>query len=273
MMIKFAGSFQCRLAVGFDHTDDSPTDPLGVYGSRGQGGTFAYQEKRFDRIIRLNDPVQLRTALIDDWEGAWVRSVLVGDDFQLENDNMNPLNGGSVSLGSTAKFEEDGPYQIVDVDFSIGGGTLFRGRPLGPVPQSILMQDRGLELQQEYIRKKLHLIRGSNLDPIRKRVLTDGDGVRVVDYGLMFRKYAQYDTLLLPATTRLPRPIDHKKFGKADDAQNYLWFLSFTLDRWDGDTLTGRVSGTLIASHRSLWADVTTTIARLTVPYLRWLSQ
>ncbi|MHC5539247.1 hypothetical protein ACYOEI_13600 [Singulisphaera rosea] len=35
--IKFAGSFQARLAVGSDPSASSPTDPFGTYGKKSGG--------------------------------------------------------------------------------------------------------------------------------------------------------------------------------------------------------------------------------------------
>jgi hypothetical protein len=283
IIIKFGGSFQCRLAVGRDGSDTSPTDPDGVYGTRGAGegdgrhATYAYRENPFDRIIRFSDPVDLRSALVDPWEDTRVSAVLLGADLDLEDDVGNSMKGQVVSLGSTPKFEEDGPYNIIDLSFSIGGGTFFAGLPTGPVPQRIIMEDGGKELFNEYMIKKQKLLQTSTLDPVREQVLKSfnpffhEDGVMA--YAGIFRKFSQYEFYFIPSSTRLPRPISHKKFGTTDQPQNYYWYASFRFGRWDGDTLTGRVSGTLIASHQSFWADVATTVGRISSPYLKWLSQ
>src|SRR5262249_34220409 len=41
----------------------------------GRGWTFAYDEQPFDRVIRLCDPVQFRSALVDPWEDTTVTRV------------------------------------------------------------------------------------------------------------------------------------------------------------------------------------------------------
>jgi hypothetical protein len=39
--------------------------------------TYAYQEKPFDRIVRLSQPVDLRNARMDPWEDTTVKSVQI----------------------------------------------------------------------------------------------------------------------------------------------------------------------------------------------------
>ncbi len=80
LLISFQGSFQCRLATDNDQPADSPTDREGLYGKRSFGWTFAYRERPFDRVIRLSNPVDLRSALVDEWIDTTVNGVWVERD-------------------------------------------------------------------------------------------------------------------------------------------------------------------------------------------------
>ena len=107
LYISFARSFQARLAVGLDPGKSSPTDPYGTYGKKAEGGTYAYQEKPFDRIIRLSQPVNLRNARMDPWEDTTVKSVEIDSGRGVKPVPPGvPLLGQVVSLGTTAKFIE-----------------------------------------------------------------------------------------------------------------------------------------------------------------------
>lgn len=88
--INFAGFFQIRLP-----TDPDPTDE-----KRGVSGySFALaDEPDFDRILRLHDPVALRTHAPD--VGVFVTSVALGNDI-LED---HPLNGAKVDFLDEPKF-------------------------------------------------------------------------------------------------------------------------------------------------------------------------
>ena len=126
--INFAGSFQCRLATDPDDTGSSPTVPRdGGVGVLGRGWTFAYNEFSFDRVIRLSNPVQLRSALVDHWEDTRVTKIEAASNEQspLTQVDGDHLLGMTVSLGS-AKFDAKkgggmGYEVLIDFDFSIGG--------------------------------------------------------------------------------------------------------------------------------------------------------
>jgi len=118
--ISFAGSFQARLAVGFDPGNSSPTDPYGIYGKKSEGGTSAYQEKPFDRIIRLSQPVDLRNARMDPWEDTTVKSVQIDSGMGVKPAPPgNPLLGQVVSLGTAAKFIEGEGYEVDSMVLSV----------------------------------------------------------------------------------------------------------------------------------------------------------
>ena len=132
LSIDFAGSFQARLAVGFDPGNSSPTDPYGIYGKKGEGGTFAYREKPFDRIIRLSQPVDLRDARMDPWEDTTVKFVEIDLGRGLKPAAPgNPLLGQVVSLGTAAKFIEADTYEVDSMVLSVG--PFLTARPAGTV--------------------------------------------------------------------------------------------------------------------------------------------
>jgi hypothetical protein len=89
--ITFGGWFQCRIA-----TDPDPTDePRGV-----SGYTFAVgDEPDLDRILRLNDPLALRSHAPE--VGVLVRSVAINGEAQLDH----ALIGARVDLLDGARFE------------------------------------------------------------------------------------------------------------------------------------------------------------------------
>src|SRR5262245_7295592 len=95
----------------------------------GVGWTFAYNEKPFDRIIRLSNPVDLRQGLMDGWSDAKVAGIAVDEGKGLRIGFTDPVIGEIVSLGK-AKFQAASPGRgdkkeaLVDFHFSIGGTLL-----------------------------------------------------------------------------------------------------------------------------------------------------
>ncbi|RAJ90043.1 hypothetical protein LX87_05569 [Larkinella arboricola] len=119
-IIRFAGSFQCRLGTNPDPTTtpdtpavSSPTDPFGdIRRPAALGWTFPYSESRFDGIIRCQQPVELRNALIDPFEPVKVTGIEVkpeslgplGFELPFQPVPVDPLLGLPVSLGEKAYF-------------------------------------------------------------------------------------------------------------------------------------------------------------------------
>jgi hypothetical protein len=170
--ISFDGSFQARLAVGLDPGDSSPTDPYGTYGKKAEGGTYAYKEKPFDRIIRLSQPVDLRNARMDPWQDTTVKSVQIDSGSGLKPAPPgNPLLGQLVSLGTAAKFIESEGYEVDSMVLSVG--SFFTARPMGTV--GIWEYKIDTKAKDEYKTKKPALIKASQsqMDPVRVRVLAE----------------------------------------------------------------------------------------------------
>jgi hypothetical protein len=268
VLIQFAGSFQCRLAVGSSATNDSPPDPYRIYGNNTKGGTFSYKERKFDRIIRLSKPIDLRNALIDPWEDTKVKAVWLYTGKGLQAVSGNPLIGQVVSLGSSVKFSEADPvfWNLIDFKLSIGADGLFlvADRQTGP-PETQLV-DGSSQLVDEYKSKKTELIPVTRMDPVRKRVLEDP--VYFEAYASQFKRIGHYPFILLvPGSVRLFARFDG--YDKMDLARSYIWTLFLRFERWDGDTLTGRVSGDLFAVHQSVLKRMQKTVGEVVGEFLK----
>jgi hypothetical protein len=250
--IKFSGSFQARLAVGMDASAASPTDPYGKYGVKSSGGgvsaTYAYQEKPFDRIIRLSSPVDLRNVQVNPWNDTVVRSValVVGGKYQPAPPG-NPLVGGAVSLGEKAKWIEGEGYELDGVTLSIGSFLIgnptnkMDGWNVSSVPSR----------KAEYQKEKNALLKGagSSVDPIRLQVL-DANWAKNFDvWATLYTTVATYGCSLDPGNL-----VFTAVFGGSaamDAAANYLWGASLVFSHWDADALCGRLDGAVGALHKT----------------------
>jgi hypothetical protein len=250
LYVHFASSFQARLAVGLDSSDSSPTDPYGTYGrkSGGIGATCAYQEKPFDRIIRLSKPLDLRNARIDPWQDTTVRGVdlFVGRKYKPAPPG-NPLEGRVVSLGEKAKWIEDEGYEIDGMTLSIGPFLTARptqrvgGYKVGAIP----------EYKAEYQREKPARIKASQgqMDPLRLWVLTENEATHFDSGAAIFTNNAVSTLSLDPQSLTFTA-----RFGDGstmDPPANYLWEASLVFSRWDPDALGGQLIGTMSAQHKS----------------------
>ena len=271
LSIEFGGSFQCRLAVGMDSTNSSPTDPYGTYGkkSAASGGTFAYAEAPFDRILRLSNPVAPRAAAVDAWEDCRVKEVRVGSALAgLKPIMASPWMGAIVSLGPSTKFEEE-DYNIIDFAIGIGpGGSLLQALATNK-PSMTDAVDASMDTFHEYQTKKAALIRDQTIDPVRLRCLSDTDLDLIGGYAGIFRRSVEYYASFVPANTRILAPFDAAGFGKMDAPSNYDWTLVLTFQRWDGDALTGRVSGTIVAIHQAILVGLRDALLEVVAPVFR----
>jgi hypothetical protein len=140
-IVRFRGSFQCRLATDPDDFDDP-------WGHNSSFGVFAVQgpdpehpdEPPLDRIVRFHDPVALRPFC--DTIGVAVTSVEaeVGG-ATVTFAGGDPLIGEAVRLGPSCKFDgrnrtfaPDGFEPIADFRFEIG--SVFAGASAPAVPRA-----------------------------------------------------------------------------------------------------------------------------------------
>lgn len=250
--IKFAGSFQARLAVGADPGDSSPTDPYGTYGKKSLGtgvsATYTYREQPFDRIIRLSKPVDLRNAWIYPWHDTIVFSVqmVVGGKYKPAPPG-NPLDGRVVSLGEKAKFIEGEGYEIDGMTLSIAPFLVARptrtvdGWNVGALPSR----------KAEYQREKPARITATQgqMDPIRAQVLMANFATNFDSWATIYTNIASYGFTLDQQTLIFTDAFGEG--GTMDPPANYLWGASLVFSRWDADVLGGRLDGSIGALHKS----------------------
>jgi hypothetical protein len=266
--IGFAGSFQCRLATDPDDTGSSPTVPCtncGL-GARGRGWTFAYDEVALNRVIRLSNPVQLRSALVDPWEDTRVTKV---ETALYEQSPLTPVDGDhllgmTVSFGD-AKFDAKKgggtSYEVlVDFAFSIGG-TKFTAQ------QAKLTRMTGVinrpDWKNEYLAiKPMRLglnMKGTSpvlatMHPERRNYLTqrpDKDPPYLpikIDPGYSSYFGMEGNMPKIPLTNVAITGITGGILAVTRQPATFDWTLSLKFGRFDGDTLTGRIWGELEGS-------------------------
>jgi hypothetical protein len=251
--VLFAGSFQCRLATSNDLTNTSPTDRTGVYGTKGDGDTFAYRERRFDRIIRLSKPVDLRGGLIDGWGDCAVEKVQVDEGSGLTDDPDDPLVGEVVSLGN-AKFDTHAGNKvgaqeaIIDFKLTIGNG-LLTASAAGNLLCDVRRPDTN-SWRVDYNTKKNMALHPAVVDPERAKEFNRGSrqgGEHANAY--VFAESGEYKGPLQNVAFHVDLRI--VKPGLADP-KDFDWKLSLFFLRYDLDTLTGLVNGELAAKRKPL---------------------
>ena len=263
--IRFEGSFQCRIATGqgdeADPPDSSPTDPYGPAdggiknGVKGKeaGWTYAYREAKFDRVIRLSNPVDLRNGLIDPWKDTVVTEVQAdeGKGFQLLK--SDPLMGKVLSFGKHVTFDETAgggalKEKLPYFKFSLGT-TLLTADPR-EIPQLVgpnaSQQDKSW--QEEYVKRKPKLIANLAMDPVRKRVLEDRRRDTIVTLAGFFSWRSSLKPVELVNVQY--QEVNGVLLDTGDPAR-YAWELNVRFSRFDGDTLTGRIEGELQATRKA----------------------
>ena len=246
--ISFSGSFQCRLA-----TDPAPTDAIRTDPTKPNGGwTFDYGEAPFDRIIRLQSPVDLRSALIDPFVPVAVRTVEVRAGLAA-NVGEKPyrsvldskLLGLPVTLGPSAKFDSaagGGAAFEAILDCTPTVGNLFKLTP--KTAPKLLGLVRGAAGKLEYLTKKPVVVvaanaTGSVVAP-RKAVLADSGRMDFYSDVFGFSEEcvpvrAEMDFISGDIPSEVFRP-------------GWSWEVTLGFSRFDGDTLTGKFTGSLVGT-------------------------
>jgi hypothetical protein len=224
--ITFASSFQCRLATDPDPTSSSRSDPYGdIRQPPAIGWTFDYNEAPFNRVIRCHSPVQLRSALLD------------------------PFELFDSQAGGGASFEA-----VLNCQLSIG--TLLTAVPTAPPRLTGIL--RKPEWVAEYNLRKPAAIAGAvatgGMATTRQKVLTEPSSIPFAPPP-RFENYAQFFGAQ-EETQPVGAEIDFIPAGATGVMAQLLlgwsWTLSLTFSRFDGDTLTGRMTGTLAGLHSDL---------------------
>jgi hypothetical protein len=261
---SFAGSFQCRLATDPDATDSSRQDPYGSPGQpAGLGWTFAYNEARFDRFIRLASPVELRNLLIDNFVPARITKIETKlaaiSPMQPEPPWIDwptdPVMGLPVSFGPTAVFDSaaGGGASLEAILNLVVTITNAQGDSIKATPKSrprLTGIQREPAWQAEYLIKKPSLLAAAlatggpgAVGLIRNRVLMEP--VRLNNYAGFFSMRESISSVgvdLDYPMNSLGGIIDQILLG-------WDWTLDLAFSRFDGDTLTGLVSGSISGYH------------------------
>jgi hypothetical protein len=251
LKVSFTGSFQARLATDGDPTSASPTDPYGTYGAASSGWTYRYREPVFDRIIRLSSPVALRTALVDPWTSAVVKTVECDRGGGLVSVPGDPLAGQIVSLGK-AKFDTSrgngGVTREALVDLRFGLGSLLLA---DPASLPVLDGAKGGQgaWKAEYTFKKSMLIASSPLDPVRLKVLQEPN--RIDSYASFFQIRCPTKPFQLTGVTFQNAVSGVLTQLESPAGTKYDWTIEMAFFRFDGDSLTGKMDGALVAQRKA----------------------
>ncbi|MEZ6059802.1 MAG: hypothetical protein R3C19_05525 [Planctomycetaceae bacterium] len=232
--IDWSGSFQCRLATDPGPSNSSPT----IYSAT-SGWTIAYGEPAFDRLIRLQSPVSLRTALVDSWEDTKVTSVVLSfPDGSSQTDET--LKGKKVSYG-TVVFDGPIPAQetLKGLEVSIGTSGEFTGKPSSPAQLTGAKFDKTRQGLYEPAKK-------AKLSQVKNPVRLGTIGTLMTNYAAFYGFWAETGTVTLNATgtaefLRIPERNAHA-------VTEFNWEFSTKFFAFDGDTLTGRITGQLIGN-------------------------
>jgi hypothetical protein len=261
--IQFSGSFQCRLATESDATNESRSDPYGdIRPPASIGWTFDYNENRFDRIIRCQNPVQLRSLLVDPFDPVVVRQIQVkpepifGFDPPWQPLFGDPLLNVPVSLGPQAMFDTaaggSAAHEAI-VNCQLSFGTMLTAVPTSlPKLKGI---ERRPEWTSEYLLKKPALVAAAvttgSISSTRLKVLTEMNPIQP-SLPIRLENYAAFFGMR-EEITPVPASIDFSPAGAqgllAQLLLDWTWQLQLAFSRFDGDTLTGRLDGKLAGFH------------------------
>lgn len=260
----FAGSFQCRLATERDPTNSSRSDPFGdISLPKSEGWTFAYNEQSFDRIIRFQNPVQLRSALVDPFVPVQVtkievqpQSFFTGIELPWQIVPADPLLGLPVSLGDQTMFDSvagGGAGFEAILNCRVNFGDLLSITPVtSPILKGV---ERNPDWENEYrLRKPLVL---APLMPFM-----DLTRFKVLTFNPSFPGLPQFVEFYAGAFSMKDeiRPvsaiIDFSPAGAtglmATMILGWSWTLNMAFTRFDGDTLVGHVEGNLWGIHSDI---------------------
>jgi hypothetical protein len=228
----------------------------------GEGGTFAYDERAFDRVIRLSNPVDLRNCLVDPWRNTSVTQVLFGTGQRpAGTPEVTPLNGGLVTVGNQNPTpDKPGPmfsashndharpgYEVIlNFHLNIGGIIdadtstsprvgIFATYPLWGV---------------EFTMRKTTKFQADKVGMHLQRALF------VQEHGLNgnsshFVYYEIFNKLFI-AQNSITFNMDAGIVSQLNQIPNAQWRLAMAFYRYDDDTLTGQVDGSLLGFDPSI---------------------
>ncbi|TGB02554.1 hypothetical protein [Streptomyces sp. MZ04] len=256
--VNFAGSFQCRLATDTDPTTSSRSDPYGDLRSPASTGwTFDYNETAFDRIIRCQSPVELRSALVDPFVPVKIttietqqQSLVPGFEFPLVTVPADPLLGLPVSLGANPVFDAaagSGASFEKILNCVVTFGTVLTATPVSPPQITGLV---GTGATAEYLFEKPPQIFAAlalgRIGATRAKVLAQPmqpPAVGPPHYIQRYSAYFGYKESSKPVGVSLSAPGSVGFLAAILLSWTATPTLELTFSRFDGDTLTGHVEG------------------------------
>ena len=261
--ISFSGSFQCRLATDPDPSNAPRSDPNNP--QRSPGWTYDYGEAPFDRVIRLQSPVELRSALIDAFTPVRVTSIEVQPEsigpieLPFQTVPTDPLLGVPVSLGDTALFDSaagGGPSREAIVNCKLSFGTELTATPTSKPLLGGIVRDAATTADY-FLRKPIAIaaaLATNSIVPPRRDVLAK-PGLTPLDPPRNIETYANFYGVT-ESTIPVAATIDFVPANATGILASLLLGWSFVVNlkfsRFDGDTLTGRVVGSLEGTHSNI---------------------
>ena len=263
LRILFSGSFQCRLATDPDPSNATRSDPENPL--RSPGWTYDYGEAPFDRLIRLRSPVELRSALIDTFLPVTVIGIEVQPqslgpvELPFQAVTSDPLLGVTVSLGAGALFDSaagGGASREAIVNCILSFGSQLTATPTSKPLLAGIVRDASTTADY-FLRKPVAIaaaLATGGIVPPRAAVLAK-PGLTPLSPPRNIETYANFygvtESILPVAAT-----IDFVPAGATGILASLLLGWSFSINlkfsRFDGDTLTGRIAGSLEGVHSDL---------------------
>lgn len=241
--IAFDGCFQLRLATDPAPSDASPKAPppansgLDLFKN---GWTFAYNEARFDRKMRLSNPVNLRTGLLSPYQPVRVSKVTITPASPLAAVASNALMGQFVSFGLPKLSGQVARETLGEITLAIGSspGFAITAKPAAPVVVETRASNSNAAAEAEYLQKK-PTVKGSITNPQRKAV---------VDMPIFIQTWADRFKLRGNSNTVSLKDVNGTILGGA--LQLYDWKFQTSFFRFDGDALIGRMEGSITGTRK-----------------------
>jgi hypothetical protein len=261
--ISFSGSFQCRLATDPDPSNATRSDPENP--ARSPGWTYDYGEAPFDRKIRCQSPLELRSALIDQFKSVTVNLLEVQPqslgpiELPFQTVPVDPLLGLPVSLGDDAFFDSaagGGASREAIMNCKLSFGSLLTATPTTKPVLGGIVRDAATTTDY-FLRKPPAIVAAlatGSIVPPRANVLAKPGATPLAPprFIEIYSGFYGASESIIP----VPATIDFSPAGATGVLASLLLGWSFVLNlkfsRFDGDTLTGRVAGGLEGIHSDL---------------------
>ena len=233
--IRWKGSFQCRLATDPAPSGASPAGP-GPVDPFSNGWTLTFGEAKFDRLIRLVDPVQLRTALVEPWTPVKVSEVklqFAGGIIKTDN----AMKGAIVSYGRSFFEGPRGLEELRGLSLRIGLGPMY---DFFGVPR-VAAKLTGVTSDPSRTKAMYGMAKASKISKVTnatRRSLLESE-IWINWYASIYA-FKEETKLVDLKDLRGTALFDGNPVGALD------WSFKTSFSGYDGDTLVGHVEGHVI---------------------------